>query len=116
KVGVNLGGSNGLVAQHLLHRPQISPPFYQMGSERVPKGVGADIFIDTGLQSQVFYQIKNGHSAHFTAALVKEKMVSAIFGHMLQTAYLVYVNGYIFHGIVPDRHHTLLIAFASNTY
>ena len=39
---------DGLMPQHLLHRPQISPPVNQFSSKGMPECMGTDILLDAG--------------------------------------------------------------------
>ena len=49
-MGVDFGGQDALVPQHLLHLPDRSAAFEQMRGERVAEGVGADLLVDTRAQ------------------------------------------------------------------
>ena len=49
QMGVNLGGGNICVSQHLLNGTQIRAIFQKMGRKGVTQGMGGNILVDLGL-------------------------------------------------------------------
>lgn len=53
KVSVDFCGRDGLMAQHLLYRPQVCPAFYQVRGKGMPKRMRAHLLVDTSLLHQL---------------------------------------------------------------
>ena len=45
KVGVDLGGGDALVTQHLLHGAEVGTVLDELGGEAVAEGMGAHVFV-----------------------------------------------------------------------
>lgn len=45
---VDFGGGDAFVSQHFLNCPKVGSSFYQMRCKRVPEGMRAYVFMDSG--------------------------------------------------------------------
>ena len=54
-VSVDHGGADILVAQQLLHGPDVVAVFQQVGCKAVPESMAADRFLDTGKPHGLFH-------------------------------------------------------------
>lgn len=60
-VGVNLGGRNIGVAEHLLNDPKICAVAQQMGGETVPQQVRINILFQTGVLRFFLHNLPDPH-------------------------------------------------------
>ena len=74
-VGIDFGGEDAFVAQHLLHCAKVGAVLHQMGGKGVAEGVWRDVFGDTGSFGRLLYNCKNHHSGKASSAAVEEKGV-----------------------------------------
>ena len=81
-VGVDFGGENALVSEHLLDGPQVGSVLDQMCGEGVAEGVGRYFLGDAGLFALAFDHQEYHLAAQFTAAPVQEKDVLGLFGYV----------------------------------
>ena len=56
---VHLGSGNALMPQHLLYGPKVGTIFQKMGSKGMPKGMGADIFVQPNFFCKSFNNGEN---------------------------------------------------------
>ena len=64
QVGVDLGGRNVRVAQHLLDGTQVRTVLQQVGGEGVAQGVGRDVLLDARLLLIVLDELPKALAAH----------------------------------------------------
>ena len=74
-VGVDLGGEDGLVAQHFLDDAEVGPVFDEVGGKGVAEGVGRDFLLDAGGHGLVLDQFEDGDAAEGLSELVQEEVV-----------------------------------------
>ena len=90
-MGVDFGGEDGFVAQHLLHDAEVCAVFNQMGGKRVAEGVGRDLLMDSGHHGLVLHQFEDRYPAERFPELVQEQdVLEAMFdvillAHQFQT-------------------------------
>lgn len=75
EMGVNLRSRYGLVAQHILYSPQISPPGYQMCRKGMTKGMRTYCLGNACRLNGCFYNVKNGNSADPPAKAIEKKNI-----------------------------------------
>ena len=111
EVGVDFGGEDALVSQHLLHLTYACAPFEQVRGERVPERMRADVFVDAGALGGLLQDREDHHARKLPAPVVEEydlfarTCAAALFEIAL---YLVACDG-------ADRHQPLLVALADDT-
>ena len=74
-VGVDLGGEDGLVAEHFLDDPQVRPAFDEVGGERVAEGVRGDLLVDARSHRLVLHDVEDVDAAEGFPGFVEEKDV-----------------------------------------
>lgn len=67
---VYLGGGNTLMSQHKLNGSEIRPILQEMSSERVPKGMRANLLGKTNVSSGLSYNSKYHRSGELFATTV----------------------------------------------
>ena len=72
-VGINLGGRDVRMAQHLLNGAQIRPVLQQVGGEGVAQGVGRDVLFNLRLLLIVLDDLPEPLAAHALAAHVHKQ-------------------------------------------
>ena len=75
QMGVNFGGDDGCMSQHLLHGPQVGAAFNQVRGEGMPQGMRADVLLDVCDFYQFLYNGKNHYARQFCPAIIQEQMV-----------------------------------------
>lgn len=58
QMGIYFCRCYAFMSEHFLHRPQISPSFYQMRSKRMPECMWGNIFLYLGLLGQLLDDVK----------------------------------------------------------
>src|SRR5438128_8775656 len=76
-MGVDLGGCDARVTQHLLDRAQIGPAAQQMSGEGMPQHVGRHILADCRPLSVLFQTTPEQISVHRRPAWLNEKPIGA---------------------------------------
>ena len=74
-MGVDLGGEDGLVAEHLLDGPEVRPAFDEVGGEGMAEGVRGNFLVDAGGHRLVLYRIEDIDAAEGFPGPVQEKEV-----------------------------------------
>jgi len=74
-VGVDLGGDDGAVAEHLLYGPEVGAPLEQVGGEGVAEGVGADRLFDAGQNGVLSDDVPRCHARQAGASRAEEQGV-----------------------------------------
>src|SRR3569833_518473 len=82
----------------------------------MPKRVRRNVFCDTGLFCQVFYNIEYHYPAEAFAELAEEKYIIAAFLHRTMYPYSIPVDSNILYRISAYGYQPLLIAFANYAY
>jgi hypothetical protein len=114
-VGVELGGREVGVTEHLLHAPQIRAAFEQMRGERVAEEVRVDAFgLEAGLLGQA-PEDEEGASACQRAALRVQEQLWAVSPIEVRTA-AGEVAPHRFDSLAPDRDEPFLAALAEHAY
>ena len=110
EVGVDFGREDALVSEHLLHLPDRSPSFEQMGCERVAEGVGADAFFDSGIPRSLFEDGEDHDAREAAPAVVQEESILAGtgFGAFVEVA----VDAFAGRG--ADGYEPLFVAFSDD--
>ena len=67
---IYLGGGNTLMSQHKLNSSEIRPILQEMSSERVPKGMRANLLGKTNVSSGLSYNSKYHRSGELFATTV----------------------------------------------
>ena len=70
-VGVDLGGEDGLVAEHFLDDPQVRPAFDEVGGEGVAEGVRGDLLVDARGHRLVLDDVEDVDAAEGFLCLMK---------------------------------------------
>ena len=98
------------MSEHLLHLPDRSPSFEQMGCERVAEGVGADAFFDSGIPRSLFEDGEDHDAREVAPAVVQEESILAGtgFGAFVEVA----VDAFAGRG--ADGHEPLFVAFSDD--
>ena len=76
-VGIYLGGGNIGMAQHDLDGPEVGPVFEQVGGERVPEGMRADLFVDAGREDVFLNDLPEAEPGHWLCASGKKQELTA---------------------------------------
>src|SRR5699024_499619 len=77
-VGINFGGIDGGVSQHLLHGAQVSTAFQQVCSKRMPEDMRINIFFDAGAFGRIGYDIPDAHARQRVAALAQKDFILSL--------------------------------------
>lgn len=75
QVGVNFGGRDALMSQHILDRFEVGTSFYEVGGEGVPEGMRADVFGDARCRRYFLNDQKHHDAAELLAAPIEEDKV-----------------------------------------
>ena len=115
-MGVEFGGEDRLVAEHLLHCSEVGTAFDEVGGKRVAEGVRADVFGDTGC----FGELLDYHEYHdprerFASSIEKHKILATRLD-FLGFAVVVDVVFEVVERVFGDRHKAFLIVFAYVLY
>ena len=108
EVGIDLGGEDALVTQHLLHLADAGTPLDEVRGERVAEGVGAQPLVDAGPLGGLAQQREDHHAREASAAVVEKEDVARGRGagpHLQVTPHAVAGPG-------ADGHQPLLVALA----
>ena len=99
-MGIELGGAEFFVAEHLLDGAQVGAAFKKMCGKGVAEGVGGDIFFYSGTLDIEFQIMKHGDATHALAPLMtdEEYVLFAVF-NVYFVAFLK-PQFYFFHGTV----------------
>ena len=62
KMGVDLGGGEAFVAQHLLYGTEVGTILYQFGGETMAQTVRRDIFLNAGLLYRLFDKLEDRYA------------------------------------------------------
>ena len=71
-VGVDLGGEDGLVAEHFLDDTEVGAVLDEVRREGVAEGVGGDFLVDARDERLLFDEVEDGHPAQRVAVFVEE--------------------------------------------
>ena len=74
-MGVNLGGEDALVTEHLLNGAKIRAGLYQVSGKRMPESMGRNLLIDARRDSLSLNKIENRNAAERLAMDVKKKNI-----------------------------------------
>ena len=72
-VGVDFGGEDAFVAEHLLYNAEIGTVFHQVGGKGVAQGVRRDCFGNAGSGYLVPDDVEDHHAAQAASPSVEEK-------------------------------------------
>ena len=111
-VDVDFGGSDALVAQHLLDGTQIGTTFKQMGCKTVAQRVGTDDLAHSGKLTQLFDNVENHLTREHRATTVGEQDVLAAALSDLMGTRLLKIEVYLLDGNGRNGHEALLVALA----
>ena len=112
-VSIYLGGGDRLMAEHLLHGPQVSSALDQVGGERVAEGMRTDLFALFRQPLQSFYYLEYHHPGESLPTPVKEEYVLVSYdGHHHPPGHVIV---YLPQGNRSHWHQPLLVALACDT-
>ena len=114
EMGINLGGCDAFVSEHLLDGAQVGAAFYQVGGKGVAEGMRGDVLGDPRQADQVFEEQEDHHAGELAAAAVEEEDVFIPGFYRLMGPDLVGIDADIFCGRIADGNQSLLIAFADD--
>ena len=83
-VGVDFGGKNAFVAEHLLHNAQVCTVFNQMGCKGMSEGVRRDFLGNPRKLNLFLDHCKDHYSGKFAASSVEEQGVVGLLGKFIQ--------------------------------
>ena len=113
-MSVDFGGEYGLVAQHLLHHPQVSPVFYQMRGKGVAEAVRGDFLGDSGHKGLMLDHFEDRHPAESPAPEVEEDQIVESGLRTLGPYCKVLPQSVGSH--LPERDYPLFVAFSDDAH
>ena len=101
-VGINLGGGNVGVTEHLLNASKVCAVLHEMSRKRMPEGVRGDVRLDSSLFGIIFDKLPEALSGHRLSGTVNEKSFFVfIVKHAFSCVVKLALNGGL--GFVTER-------------
>ena len=111
-MGIELGGAEFFVAEHLLDGAQVGTAFKKMGSKGVAESVRGDIFLYAGTLHIYFEIMKHGNATHALAPLMADKEHVLFAAFYVDFVALLEPQFYFFYGAMGQGHEALFVALA----
>lgn len=112
-MGIDLGGHNRLVTQHLLNGTEVGSTIDQMGCKGVTQGVGANDLSYANRLCRDLYNVKDRDAGEVVTEAVEEDIVLTMRGYGKFVAAPEIGFDKLF-GLGTDGNQTLLLTFAKN--
>ena len=115
EVGVNLGGRDGFVTEHVLYCAEVGTTLYQVRGKGMPESVGTNALVDARPGHGFLDQVENGYPAQFSAKPVQENniLIALLDVHHWPPDTLD-VQPDLTERLLSDRHQSFLVILAQD--